>query len=176
MSQFESKWDRVTDDDPQRCQHIIPTMGQCKLRAVEGSQYCPAHGGNKAFQANERKNLKNYRLTQFKSRVQELGNSEAILSLKDEIGILRLLIEERMNRCTDTNDLLLVSGPLGDLIMKVEKIVKSCDQLESKLGNFLSRDKILQFAQIIVQIVSKYLDENQLNILSSEILEALNSL
>jgi len=177
MTHFESKWERVDEDDPSRCQHVIPTTGQCRNKAVEGSSYCPAHGGNKAYQAKQKSELRNYRLTQFKARIQELGNSEEILSLKDEVGILRLLIEEKINRCTNTNELLLVSGPLGDLIMKVERVVESCNRLESRLGNFLDRAKILTFAQTIVQIVSQYIqDEEQLDSLSNEILEALNHL
>lgn len=178
MKQFEAKWERVTDeDDPRRCQHIIPTAGQCMLIAVEGSPYCPAHGGNKAFEANKKKELRNYRLGKFHQRVQELGSSDAIIDLRDEIGILRMLIEEKINRCKDKGDLLLISGPLSDLMMKVEKIVTSCNRLESRLGNLLDRTKVLQFAQMIVQIISTHIqDETILETISEEIDEALSSI
>jgi len=170
---FEPVYERVDADDENRCQHIIPTSGQCSLKACEGSKYCPAHGGNKGFQAKEKNELRNYRLSKFRSRIGELGNNDAILSLKDEIGILRLLIEEKINRCTDDTDLLLMSGPLSDLIMKVERVVCSCNKLESRLGNLLDKNAVIQFAQTVVNIVSKHCDEEALVKISDEILGAL---
>lgn len=173
--QFEATWEKVKDeDDPQRCQHIIPTTGQCMLKAVVNSTYCPAHGGNKAFEAVQRKELRNYRLNKFKARIQELGNNEEIISLRDEIGILRILVEEKINQCQTETDLTLISGPLSDLLMKVEKVVSSCNRLESKLGDHLDRTKVLQFAQTIVQIISNYItDESALESISNEIFTAL---
>lgn len=174
MSQFITEWNRVDDDSPDRCQHIIPTMGQCNLQKVPKSEYCPAHGGNKAFQAEEKANLRNYRLTKFKQRVGELSTNDAIFSLKEEIGIIRLLIEEKINQCNDTAELILVSGPLSDLAMKAEKLVTSCNRLDHKLGNSLDKGRILQFAQTVVQIISNYVtDDEILEKISSQILEAL---
>ena len=156
---FDPKFERVDDDDPNRCQHFIPTQGQCNLKACPGSQYCPAHGGNKSVQAAEKKSLRNYQLNKFRTRTAELGNSSEILSLKDEIGILRLLIEEKINQCHDNTDLLLMAGPLSDLIMKVDRVVTSCNKLESKLGNFLDKTAILNFAQQIIKIICNNVDD-----------------
>ncbi len=172
--EFVPKFNIVDEDSPNRCQHIIPTQGQCKLEACEGSKYCPAHGGNKGFQAQEKKKLRNYQLNKFRVRISELGNTSEILSLKDEIGILRFLIEEKINRCTSDHDLLLMSGPLSDLIMKVDRIICSCSKLESKLGHLLDKSEILQFAQTVVSIISKHItDEDTLTTISNQILEAL---
>jgi hypothetical protein len=174
MSEFEAKWERVDEDDPQRCQYI-GAQGQCRIKSVEHSEYCPAHGGNKAFQAQEKKRLRNYRLTQFRQRAEELTNSNEILSLKDEVGILRMLIESKLNLCENTTDLLLVAGPLSDLLMKVEKVVVSCSRLDLRLGNLLDKGRVLQFAQTIVQIVSDEIDDEEiLEKISTKILEAIN--
>ena len=54
MSDFKTTWERVDEDSPDRCQCIMPNTGQCMLKAVKDSSYCPAHGGNKAFQAKEK--------------------------------------------------------------------------------------------------------------------------
>lgn len=177
MSDFKATWERVDPEDPRRCQGVTH-QGQCINKAVENSKFCPAHGGNKAFEANKVQELRNYRLDKFKAReVQRLGNSEGISSLKDEIGILRMLIEERLNQCNDAHDLMMMSGPLADLIMKVEKVVVSCNKLELRLGNLLDRSKILQLAQIIVQIINNYItDETTLDAISDDILNALNSI
>ena len=168
MADFEAKWGKIKDeDDPRRCQYIRPTQGQCSNVQVEHSQYCPAHGGNKAFEAAKKVELRNYRLNKFHKRIQELGNSDVIMSLREEIALLRILIEEKVNRCDSELDLILMSGPLSDLVMKVEKVVSSCNRLESKLGDHLDRTKVLQYAQIIVQIIAKHVDSN-------EVVEAIN--
>ena len=175
MAQFETTWERVKDeDDPRRCQYIKPTAGQCYNVSVENSEYCPAHGGNRAFKSAQDQELKNYRLTKFRQRIQEKANSDKIISLREEIGILRLLIEEKVNRCNDETDLLLISGPLSDLLMKSEKLISSCNRLESKLGNLLDRTKVVTMAQTFVQIISKYItDVAILETISDEINDTL---
>ena len=174
MSNYETKWERVDEDSPDRCQSITP-QGQCTLKKVEHSDYCPAHGGNSVFQANERKELRNYRLNQFKNRVSELASSDSILSLREDIGILRMLIESKINQCNNQTDLLLIAGPLSDLLMKVEKVTTSCGRLDMRLGRLLDKSKILQFAQTMVQIVSDEIDDNEvLEKISTRILGAID--
>lgn len=172
---FEAKWERVKDqDDPQRCHGIVGGRSQCINKACTGSNFCPAHGGNRAAQAKERQELKNYRLNKFHQRIAELGSSDEIISLRDEIGILRLLVEEKLNQCNSQTDLLLISGPLSDLIMKLEKIVTSCNRLENRLGNLLDKTKIINFAQFVVSIIGKHIkDEVILESIASEIIKGV---
>jgi len=170
---FESDWERIDPDSPNRCQGITK-HGQCPFKKLPGSNFCQLHGGNALIQNKEKEELRNYRLSKFRKQIMELGNSEEIISLRDEIGILRLLIQEKIEHCADTSDLILVSGPLSDLIMKVEKLVTSCNRLEFKLGQLLDRSKVVTFAQAIVTILGKYIDdETTLEKISSEISEAL---
>lgn len=173
----DHSWERVSDpDDPKRCQGITK-RGQCWNKAVENSLYCPAHGGSGTVKADKKKRLVNYKLNQFKQRAEELGNSDGITSLKDEVALLRMLIEERINQCRDSQELLLVSGPLSDLIIKVEKVVSSCHRLDSRLGNLLDKTKVLQFAQVVVEIVGSEIDDpDSLDSISDKILKALGDL
>ncbi len=173
---FKAKFERVDEDDPNRCQYIRPTYGQCTNKACDGSTYCPAHGGNRGAQTKQKKKLRNYQLNKYKNRIAKKSNSSDILSLRDEIGILRLLIEEKINRCQDDSyDIIMMSGPLSDLIMKVERMVSSCTKLENRLGNFLDKNKVIQFAQTIVKIISENItDEETLDTISNKILEVLD--
>ncbi len=174
MDQYETKWERVDEDSPERCQFITP-KGQCCNKRVEHSEYCPAHGGGSTFRAQEKKTLRNYQLNQFKQRVGDLSSSDSILSLREEIGILRMLIENKINQCENTTDLLLVAGPLSDLLMKVEKVVTSCGRLDMRLGRLLDKGKVLQFAQTMVQIVSEEIEDNEiLEKISTRILGAID--
>lgn len=172
----EQKFVRVKDDDPNRCQ-ASTSRGGCRLKAVPNGKYCLVHGGAAEQKNEERKNLKNYRLSKFRVRTTELGNSSYLTSLTDEVGILRFLIEEMINSCHDPGDLILRSGPLADLLMKSEKLVTSCHRLDSRLGNLLSKDRVMQFAQLVVEIISNEITEEKvLDIISANILKALGDI
>ena len=172
-----NSWERVKDpDDPRRCQHIIPRSGQCRNVAIEGCQYCSPHGGHVQERKIKALEMKNYRLSKFKARAEELSGSTQLSSLKDEVAILRILIEERINRCEGSVDLLLQSGPLSDLIMKCGALVEKCTKLEDKLGNLLDREKVTILAQTIVEVVSNYVSDDQLDEIAESISKTLDSL
>lgn len=173
---METNWERIDrPDDPKRCQ-CVTTKGQCTNRSIEGSKFCGAHGGNKAVEATEKKNLSGYRLAKYQNRLAEFADSDKIKSLRDEIGILRILIEERFNfSCKTETDLLLHSGPLADLVMKVEKLVTSCDRIESKLGLMMDKTQVMQLATEVVEIISQFvLDEATLTEIAGRIAETID--
>jgi hypothetical protein len=145
------------DDDPRRCQNTGGPGGQCRLVAVENSRFCPAHGGVATIKANARNELNNYRLQHHKARVIELGQSEGVKTLRDEIAILRLLVEERMNQCQTQTDLILNSGPISDLVSRIERVVTSCHKLEGSMGQLVDKQAILHFATRIVDIIAEEL-------------------
>lgn len=163
------EWKRVAFDDPRRCQ-----KENCLNIAVEGSKYCLAHGGNRAAQAAEKQRMKNYRIAKFHKRASELSDSKGIASLRDEVGLLRMLIEERINQCTDTKDLLLISGPLSDLIMKSERLVSSMYKLEEKMGQHVDKSRLTQLAQVLINIIAKYVENPEvLDAIGEDIFNAL---
>jgi len=172
----DQRFIRVKDDDLDRCQ-ASTTKGSCNLKAIPNGKYCLVHGGAIEAKNKERQNLKNYRLAKFRVRATELGNSSHLTNLTDEVAILRILIEEMINSCDDSSQLLLRAGPLADLLMKSEKLVTSCHRLDSRLGNLLSKDKVMQFAQLVVEIISSEInDERTLDIISAQILKALGEI
>ena len=69
----------------------------------------------------------------------------------------------------------MVSGPLSDLLMKVEKVVTSCNRLDMRLGNLLDKGRVLHFAQTIVQIISDEVEDDEiLEKISTRILGAFD--
>jgi hypothetical protein len=144
--------------DPNRCQ-ATDIRGQCPYKAVEGGTVCMKHGGNKQIAAQERQSLNNYRLTKFKymEQLNQHANSDGLKSLRDEIAILRVLMQERLERCTDSTELMMHSGPISDLVMKIDKIVTSCHKIERSMGALLDKKKLIQFSGEVVQIISEEL-------------------
>jgi len=163
---------------PNRCQ-TVNLKGQCTNLAVRlesggFGQNCMAHGGNNQVNKEKAEGLKNYRLTKWQAKLERLGNTPDIKSLRDEIGILRLLMEERLNRCGDAQDLILQSAPISDLVMKIERVVASCHKLEGSMGMLLDKQAILQFAQTVIQIVSSVVeDEKLVEAIASQLIEAI---
>jgi hypothetical protein len=152
-------------DDPNRCQ-AVHARGQCENLAAtsangEYGKYCMAHGGNQFVQKKNAEAVRNYRLRTFKDRVGELADSGAAKGLREEIGILRIMMEERLNKCEDSADLILQSGPISDLAMKIEKVVSSCHKLEGSMGQLLDKSAILQFASEIIDIVGQEVSNDE---------------
>lgn len=174
----EHKWERVSEpDDPTRCQAVNPTKGQCFNKAIEGTSLCPCHGGRAAIQHQENAQLRTYRLKKFQARLTEFAEHDKIKSLRDEIGILRILIEERLNLCNDELQLMLHSSQLSDLVMKVEKLVTSCNRLEGQLGTMLDKTQALQLGAEVVEIVARHVEnEETLGAIADEIIESINRL
>lgn len=166
---------RVEEDDPHRCQ-AITTQGQCRLKAVEGGSYCLVHGGQHQIKSQEKAALKNYRLKQWQARVGEFSDSKEAKNIRDEIGILRLLLEERMNQCKDSHDLMLQSQAISRLVQDIEKTVTSCHRLETQLGQTMDKQALIQFASKVVTIVSEVLSilpDAQASELGNEIADRL---
>ncbi len=156
-----SKFERCEDEDPNRCQ-AVQAAGQCNYLSLEGSKFCARHGGNRAQNSKDQVNLRNLRLTRvhaYTERAKELGESENIKSIRDEIGIARLLLEERLGTCETTADLMLHSPVIGDSLLKIEKLVSSAHRLESNLGELLDKSAVVQLTGELVDIISKSLIE-----------------
>lgn len=174
---MDNTWKRVEDpDDPKRCQ-AIAGHSQCLNVQVEGSNYCLAHGGNRAVVEQKKESLRNYRLAKYQSRLDEFADSTQVKSLRDEIGVLRILVEERMNQCKDSNDLMMHSSVLSDLVARIEKLVSSCHRIEASLGALLDKTQAIQLGQEIVEIISRHVnDEDALDAISGEIILAISRL
>lgn len=141
------------EDDPERCQNVFQDT-QCFNRIVPGTIYCEKCGGLIAKHHQAKKDLKNYQLRKFKERIFDLGASPNLISLRDEIAIMRMMVEERINSCSDVQDLLTYSGPIADKIMKVKDLVTQCHKLETSLEQLMDREQLISFTNDIVNIIS----------------------
>ncbi len=149
---------RTTEDDPNRCQHIIPKRGQCPNKAYRNGR-CLAHGDN--IKTEDRKAAQQYRLGKWQARMLDFKTHPTLKTLQDEIGILRILLEETVSRCTDATELTLASAQISDLIAKIEKTVISCHKLDKDLGNMISKTEALNMSDVIIEIVTKHVTDSK---------------
>lgn len=165
------KFVRCEADDPNRCQAITKS-GQCPYKADEGIKFCPMHKGNGAA-AEKEKNVRNYRLTKFRAQIEEKADSDAIKSLREEIGITRQVLETFINRCEDETDLMIHSNKIGDLVLKIEKLVSSCHRLERSTGQLLDKTAIIQVACMFVDIIGEYVSDEIQAEISNRLVETI---
>ena len=165
--------------DPNRCQ-ATNARGQCEFKGIllpDGTygKNCILHGGNRQVDSQNLENLKNYRLTKWQAKVNRFSESNVIKSLREEIGILRVLLEERLNRIDNAADLVLQSAPISDLVMKVEKVVGSCHNLEAKMGQHLDKAAVLHLASRFVAVISEQLSDqpDKIDSISHELLNII---
>lgn len=149
-------------DDPNRCQGVN-SQGQCINKAVQlpsgkYGTFCLCHGGNKQVESEQKNDKRLYQLGKWQRQLEEQAEHVNIKSLREEIGILRVVMQERWSVIKDTTDLILASGPITDLVMKIEKLVASCHKLEGSMGQLLDKQAILNFASQVVAVVSEVLN------------------
>lgn len=150
---------RVSDPaDPRRCKRSFPHE-QCWNRAEHGSEFCAAHGGRSTAEAENRR-MYFLAEAQNRSRLAHFAEHDDIKSLREEIALTRMLIERRWNLIKNgsDSDLLQHSAPINNLLLTVERLVKSCHAIEQDLGNLLARDAVLRLGQLMCQIVIEELD------------------
>jgi hypothetical protein len=149
-----NKFERVEDPaDPDRCQSVTRS-GQCVYKAVEGSNYCPRHGGNKAVEAAAREENRRYRLAILQSEYKHFADDDKIKGLQEEIGLLRLTLQTHLDTVREPGDLLLISHQITDIIEQISRLVERCHKLDQSLGGLLDRKKIITFAEEVVQIIT----------------------
>lgn len=169
--QENAPYTRVADDSPDRCQ-AVTSDGQCKLIKASGHDFCIVHGGA-GISAEKRQSLKNYQIAKFHYRLTQLANSSGLKSLRDEVAILRMTLEEHMNRFQTSNDLLMHTHIISDLVMKISSVVERCHKLESATGYLLDKTALLNFAQQIIGIISEECTEDQARNIANKILQQL---
>jgi len=151
---------------PTQKAHTNPCNGvrggsRCPNEAMEGSDFCPACGGPPQLKAREQKSLSGYMLAKYQARMSDFADSDGIKSLKDEIGILRILMEERLNQIQTPLDLLTHTHTISDLATKIEKLVSSCQRLDKLTGQFLDKSQVVQLGLEILTIITKHVDDQK---------------
>jgi len=149
--------------DPERCQGTTK-LGQCEFKGVKLASgghgaYCMIHGGNQALKNEANAGLRQYRLGRWQAQLERFADSPILKDLRDEIGILRMILEEKILQANTPMELALMAGPISDLVMKVEKLVSSCHKLEGSMGHHLDKAAIIQLAGQMTTIMSMHLKD-----------------
>lgn len=181
----DNVFERVDDPaDPCRCQANIAS-GQCPFKGKimndgKRGKYCPRHVGANIENATSigmsaSDPLRNYRFSAiFQSDIDAKSNSEKIKSLREEIGLCRLVLEAIVNRCQDTYDLTMEADRIMRMTAELNKLVQSCHKIEESTGQLLDKSVVINIGTMMVGILEKYVpDKSILDVVGTEIYEAI---
>lgn len=175
----ELEWARADGpDDPNRCQALSHGGSQqCSFKAVEGTKYCPRHGANRQLAKQEKESIRLYRLAKWRDRLENKIDHPKMKSLNEEVAILRMTLESKLERLENDEMLILASGGVVELIREIQKTVRTLHQIDKDSKNFLDRTQAFVFIQEIAKTISKYIkDEDVLLKISEEISSSLERL
>ena len=154
-----------------QCQSSDERGNLCRLKRTPGLDYCAKHGGVH----NQRHLMYNYKLTKYKASISDKSNSDFILSLREEIGIARLTLEEIVNQCGNAVDLIMYQPKIVQLVQTIQKTVESCQRVEEKTNNLLSKTTLLQFADELIGVITEHVtDPNIRAIIADQIMIKLD--
>lgn len=149
------------DEHPDRCTHIIGGQGQCGNLGTGPGANCLAHGGGSTANAKTQKRVRAYKLQVFMADLEDHLGYTDLTGLRDEVALMRLLVETKINDCKDNSDLVMNSAGIADLVMKVQGLVVNCQKLEANLGKHIDATSLLGFAHKVIEIISDVLDDEE---------------
>jgi ribosomal protein L24 len=110
-------------------------------------------------------------------QLEEQVDNPNIKSLREEIGIMRVMLQQRFDMAKSAGELVLISGSVGEMIAKIGKLVQQCHRIEIDLGQLLDKTQAAQLAQETVTIIGKYVDDPDiLGMIAEDLMETVERL
>lgn len=128
---------------------------KCHHDALDGSEYCPAHG-------SEPQRVRRYKLTSKKlqDRITELEAVDNPASLEAEVYLAHSILEERINSLGEdptASELASAHSAINDSVRTIEKLVASMHKQNLASGEVLTKDSAYRLIGAIVDAVSSRL-------------------
>jgi len=157
----EQKLLRVAEDAANRCEVSHATM-QCPYGVIPGTNRCARHTGPLLAPMARQKEIETYQLGVFQERVRQFASDPKIKGLRDEIGILRLVLEQLFNKCNDAHDLLIASSKIGQIVSQIKDTVLAASKLEAALGQTIDKAQAMQLAESIIAVIVMHVEDPEI--------------
>lgn len=118
------------------------------------SPYCARHGGNIIDINKKKKEKKAYYKSKWAASIDEKTKLPNHKSLAEELGILRVLLDEKLNQCADEYELNMEANSISVLVLNIERLVSSIHAMDLKAA--ITEDNI----KAIIDVISIVLTEN----------------
>ncbi len=175
MVESKYEWKRVPEDSPDRCQ-ALGGQGQCPFGKVEGSNYCPRHGGNKGAQKLAIESKRLYQIAKFQERIDFKANHPKVKSVTDELAVLRMTLEAKLNKIQDDQELVMQSSSITEMVTSIGKLAKLLTQIDKVTGESLDRNQAKAWVSMVISIISTYVtDPDLLTLISEDMMNAFDT-
>jgi len=136
-----------------RCKHT-GTRRQCQFQAIEGSVYCAKH-------SNEADRVKGYKLQdpELRARFEELGREDSLDTIKQEVLLLRILIEDRLNFCKNAAERTTALQGVTSALATIDKLVNSLCRLQRVSSLTLDKPALSRLSTRIIEILLENLGD-----------------
>jgi len=150
--------EKVNDSrDQDRCQSSAG-LNQCMNRSVVGTSHCKAHGGASIAARNERAAIHKFRKTKWYDAIKDEYDQSSVKSLHGEVAVLKMLLTNLVGRIQTESDLMIQTGSISDLVVKIDKVVTSCHKLDKEQSMLVDQATVMQFAMSVSEVIMQELD------------------
>ena len=159
MDDNQKKYNADTaEPDEERCENTFG-FGQCGYTAAPGKRYCPMCLAKKEKPANA---VAMYNLGKVKDRHNHFLNHDQAKTLSQEIGLLRILIEDvlaQANAIEGPNGMAVYAAPMSDLIGKLSNLLCNDTKLNAMLGRTMNREEVKAMQEKMVGVIRKHVTD-----------------
>ncbi len=161
--------------DANRCKGVVKKTGkQCKLPPVTDGKYCAQHGISKGRPIIHGRRSR-YTSAIIGDSIEKFRNDPDIKCIRDEIAVLRALLENIMGKLTaDATQLAVVSPALTNLCDMVGKQVERLVKIEDGLKLTVSVVDIHVMVNQVVEILAQEIDDEDVLAKISKRLQGLS--
>lgn len=135
-----------TDDPNEMCV-------QCKYKRVDGSQYCPRHGANKEIRKKAQMATYEFKRDDIRRQIAFLAADPLRYNLEEDLAIMRATLQDLINKIEPGRSLFEHSDTIGNMVMRIEKLVGSCLTQAQKCGLLMTPEEFYNSVEEIMQIV-----------------------
>ena len=122
--------------------------GSCPLDATQDSLFCEKHSNDVALR-------RNYMLADAKLAGKfDVDPGNLIYSLRDEVILLRAMVEDRLNMAKTDAEKIVAYSQVGAWIGTLEKLVNSLNKLEKETSQTLTKATLMEIGRQLVQIIA----------------------
>jgi hypothetical protein len=169
---IEAKLKKLSKGHSDLCQAIY-RGGPCPFQAEEHTDRCRIHAGIHLVNKYHEEQKYMLRAAKWSARINELANDDQVKTLREEIGVTRMLLEETLNKCTDETELLMYSASILSIVDHIRVLVVNCTRLEDRLGMVLDKSTVLNIAEQISQILTEFIPSDKIIEVSAKITESI---
>jgi hypothetical protein len=151
--------ERVEDQaDSERCDYMTK-MGQCPYKRVAGTARCELHAYHTSESHLKIQAHRIYLAAQWHAQIGQFATPDEIKNLRQEIGILKLMLMKIMSSCQSEADLLMRSSSISELILKIGKVVETAHKMDTLTGKMLDKEQLVIFGQKVISLVSEFITD-----------------